>query len=888
MDSAWLIRERAPSGRQNGTPAQPRGKCPTFLLPVGSLTGNSLIFCELRLHLMSTHILVQPIPRRLLAVSTLPSSPQHGAPILLLPYGIPAFYLGSHAADGKVISELSESLGGHHHIGKEFARCYVPFRRMSDKQDGGITTVWPRTFVLYTPRRPSIPSHVSSTTHDTTPHDTKPVVIPDGEPSIAISLTTLSLYAGANLDALSSAMGMYVDASMKERERPTRQGSSSQLQQPQMQPQSNSQSQTFPKMMPQASLLASPQQTSLPDPTSESIEPPAPPQGSQSYPSPLEVVNPRPLAPTTNPDSTITSDPTPISVEQPPPAQQSAYPTSMNLENWDFSREFPTGYGGAPTFNFGTTDSLMGTGGIGFDPFSSTFTEDDFNIFDVPTVQPTTTTALSIDHQPAVGPALPDSIMDFGSSNASASNTSGPFTKLEPALLDWDLEFSTNTNPSTGDLGSIPTVAPSVEEILQSAFTVDTTSISDFQPSLVVPSAKAPVASADTLASGVPNAQPFDEDSPMKVVDRDVDEEEDMVTNSEGFLALRFGRDIQLSDEKYRSGKYSLPSPPPEDHFSMPWSPVSRSNASWRDKVPPTLTRANADRSVYANSIVHKDLASPWSTATMKEGDLKARYMAATHPSRAMLMKLAGTKRHREFLASTATASSETVSSSESPLKKRRLTWSAGGEVWRNPTPPMEESDDDGDDGESSISGEEDWSGDFDTFGGDNLDSLQTGTYKPDGSVKFEDPVKLIQSHFDSLWLLDHEIVVPTDLVFPAVGSIVSSLSAASPITSRRSSIPPAPISVPTPVSPEALMSSDTTPRLTVAVAQQFARELSKNLMWASVVAAMRGFASSSREESSLCQLDVNITLQALRGASGIQWESSLEDFVEVNDGMRS
>jgi hypothetical protein len=267
--------------------------------------------------------------------------------------------------------------------------------------------------------------------------------------------------------------------------------------------------------------------------------------------------------------------------------------------------------------------------------------------------------------------------------------------------------------------------------------------------------------------------------------------------------------------------------------------------------------------------------------------------MAATLPSKAVLYKLAGTKRHWEVPLPTTPRGNDDKAVEEgtgggileSPAKKRRLTWNATGEEWRNPTPPMEESEDEGDDGDSSVAGEDGWNEGMDLIGMDAAEpAFLSGSYKADGSMRFEDPIKLLNAQFDTLWIIEHEYVSPTDLILPPPGPSMTSTSS---MTSRRSSVPPAPASVPTPVSPEALMGgNDNSNRLTVAVAQQFAQEMGKNVMWSTVVGAMRAFTPSSlTRKGDLLQADVNVVLDALR-TTKVEWGRSIEDFVEVNDGL--
>jgi hypothetical protein len=698
------------------------------------------------------------------------------------------------------------------------------------------------------------------------------------------------------LDALSTAMGTYVDASMKDRDRPGRQNGS------QVQPVSQQMrlQQGAPNQSEQASQASSstqhlqasssamqPQQ--VPEPIPESIQPA--PAAAQSYPSPLEMLNqPQSHSASAAPAPLATSNEGPAPVDDPPPTQpQHTYSAQqMPIDSWDFgSGSFGASNGFGSSAGFG----LGGDSGMFSDPFSAAmFTDADFNFLDVPTVPATTAAALA--DQAHNGDHLGDMMMDF---NSTAQTSTGGYVKLETGMLDWNLEFSSttpgNVNPSIDDAAH-----------LQQIFGVENID-AELSSSLLGP--KTPGLTLDASAIQIR----LDSNSPMnldRVGSEEIGGDEVPAAASEGFLAVRFGKAIELADEKYTSGKYSLPSPPPDDHTPTSRSPIPlrRMNSTptiwptpskeggWMTESRPSISRMNTAKPPLSRTNTTAP-TGPWKSSTAREGDLRSRYMAATHPSSAVLYKLAGTKRHWELPLPTTPRGNDDKAMdedkeegiSESPAKKRRLTWNVTGEEWRNPTPPMEESEDEGDDGDSSVAGEDGWNEGMDLIGMDAADpAFLSGSYKADGSMRFEDPIKLLNAQFDTLWIMEHEYVSPTDLILPPPGPSIASTSS---MTSRRSSVPPVPASVPTPVSPEALMGgNDNSNRLTAAVAQQFAQEMGKNVMWSAVVGAMRAFTPSSlARNGDLLQADINVVLDTLRNAK-VEWGRSIEDFVEVNDGL--
>lgn len=834
MASAYFLNVGIQSGRVNGIQAIFLGMYLSVLC-YATLTRRSLLFCEMQLHLTATHILVQPLPYRLNALAQADEL-SGGSAILLLPHGIPAFYIQPHNVDDATVSEFSESLsqnGITQTVPKDFARCYVPFRRVNDHQDGGITTIWPRGLILATPARPSLPTFSNAV--PTALHSQQR---PMPTMTIASSLTSLSLQPAVSLAALSSAMGAFVDAAMKERERPK------------LEPSRN-----FPAPQPNPASQAEPmlETPAAPDAPPTTMSAPLPPRSgpAQSYPSPLEMTvsrtEPAPVsAAAENPPSNPISEP-PVPAAQPEEissTQPAEYPNSSQtaaLNPWESI--------GFSDFGFGSR------GGMSSDPFA--FTEADFTFFDVP--------------------AAHSSSADLGTQNAANGNTALPdvmlalsgqtddFGKLDTSLMDWSMS-------ETAPFSVVGETAGTAAHEVFSAADFDLASFPN-DPQLMSLLEK-PQALPEITLDGDSAAVPVQEDQRMTGETPRAEEEEEEESSS-GFSALRFGKDHDLADDKYFNGKYSLPSPPPERKVTKSSKPIYAA-LSVKD-----------DSTKYSKAVGL--LSSPLKSSTAREGDLRARYMAATHPSRAMLYKLAGTKRFWDMAAlgpSTGNNSPVEESASASPSKKRRLTWSSTNEAWRNPTPPAEESEDDDDeDGDSSMGGNDEWNDEADT----PMDGVEpispTGPYKSDVTQqqqqRHESPIKLLQTRFDRNWIMDHDLAAPMDISLPTASTTSSLLSP------YRSNAPLVPMSVPTPVSPEAQPSANEGPmRLATNLAQRFAREAARNPLWNAVVVAMRELGPlGSQTRRELWQAEVSVVLNALQRSKRTEWGKSIAEITESEDG---
>ncbi|KAG8836237.1 hypothetical protein FRC17_008973 [Serendipita sp. 399] len=794
---------------------------------------QGLIYCQIRLHLTPTHILVQPVAQRIKGLAVAEDI-AFGAPIVLLPHGIQAFYLGHQIADDRTVCEFSDTLGhkaGYSLVSDNFVQCYIPFRRLNDRQDGGIKTIWPKELILSAPLRPSL-SSLSDHSGPLQPNG-QAQNMPTTSAGIALSLLSLGHQSMINLSALSNAMGQYIDSVIKEREKPK------------VEPlQDASASQSRP-VAPTSS--AEPMQANLQQPSHlVPLE--------QNYPSPLEMVvdNPHISTPASNPPNPSepifdaatallqTQETAPNTAMDIQPSNPDGYSASQNvLDSWD-----TMGFGG-DSFDF------TGTVGMGLDPFSSTvpdtLTDDDFKIFDLPSVPVDGSgTGAGVGH--ADVSSLPDVLMAL----AGGSSRGGGLENVDANMIDWNIVGGPVSFPMSGEGDTGVINLADAAQMLQSGFGMDV-----FGPDLhSILLAKTPATTVD----GMPSAQSlrFQQgvNSPTPLLDTGDDDHVDTA----GFVAVQFGKLHNTADDRYVNGKYSLPSPPPEAPSDPPTVPVS-------------IVRPFKDK-----NLAPEKTGGPWKSSTAREGDLRIRYLAATQPSSAIVskLKLAGTKRIRDK-AQLYEAESEVISDALaditlSPTKKRRLTWSTSDEAWRNPTPPQDE-DEDGDDGDSSIAEDEDMVEEADAVSTTSL--AQPADLRSELNLPNQDPVKLLQCHFDSLWLLEHRCVSSSDISLPGHST---SQSLPQPVMST------GPISVPTPVSPEAIP-GEGGPKLTAGIARYVAREVVRNPTWRAVAIAFKNMpASGYRNSRDLCRAELDILTSALRCTGQLAWEKTIADVAEVDD----
>ncbi|KAG8822784.1 hypothetical protein FRC19_005231 [Serendipita sp. 401] len=790
---------------------------------------QGLIYCQIRLYLTSTHILIQPVAQRINSLATVEDT-TFGAPIVLLPYGIPAFYLGQQLADDRTVCEFSDTLGhkaDYTLVSENFIQCYIPFHKVNERQDGGIKTIWPKELTLSMPLRP--PLNLLSDPSSTLQLSGRSQNAPTTSAGIALSLLSLTHQSTIDLSTLSNAMGQYIDSVIKEREKPKMELSHDP---------SVPQNRVIP---PSSSIETLKGQSQTPHLVA--LE--------QNYPSPLEMVmdNPRvslPASPPSNPqEQTLfeaaeavihNQEIVPSMTIDNQPHNPDAYPTSQNvLDSWD-TMDF-----GGDSFDF------AGTVGMGLDPFSSTapdtLTDDDFKIFDLPSVP--------VDPSGATAPGVGSGDVDMLIALAGGSNRAIGLEAVDTSMMDWNIINAPVPFSMSGESDANAINLADAAQMLQSNFGIDVFG-ADLQSILL---AKTPATTVDGLPSAQSLRFPQATSSPIPLLDPGEDDQIDTA----GFVAVPFGKLHNVADERYVNGKYSLPSPPPE-------------KASELHKSPTTNIRPVKDK-----NLATKNDRGPWKSSTARDGELRARYLAATQPSSAMLYKLAGTKRIWEKMQAheldSRTISNAMAEITLSPTKKRRLTWSTGDEAWRNPTPPQDGSDD-GDDGDSSMAGDDDLVDEGDAISTVGL--TQPVGLRSEQNLPNQDPVQLLQSRFDSLWLLEHRLVSSSEIslqgnttltnsVFPPVSSVV-------------------PMSVPTPVSPEAIP-GEGGPKLTIGIARHISREVVRNPMWRAVAIAFKSMSTTgSRNNRDLCRAELDILTSALRGARQFAWGKTVAEIGEIED----
>jgi hypothetical protein len=550
----------------------------------------------------------------------------------------------------------------------------------------------------------------------------------------------------------------------------------------------------------------------------------------------------------------------------------------LSVGGWDIG-----GFGDGG-FGFG------GGSGMTFDPFSTGFTEDDFSLFDaVPVVHDSAGQGIGQD-----GNGVGDSSGSSGGQGTSGDETALPDVML--ALSGQAQDFGMEWNMSEPGAAGF-TIIGEATALQDGAHRLETSDfdLSSFDNPQLLALLGKPHVGPDIVPEGdatIASIQPPHLDGSSSPL---VEEEEQGLYATPGFGAVRFGKDHNVLDEKYYNGKYSLPSPPPD-------GPTPRTTRPHMPKTADVSVEAVKDDSTKYSKAVGM-LSSPLRASTAREGDLRDRYMAATHPSHAMLYKLAGTKRFWEVASLvgpmprtglggnssgsvTPAVDGAVEASLESPSKKRRLTWGTINEAWRNPTPPAEDSgdDDEGDD-DSSMAGDEAWGGedDFDIhMDGVELTSPTTGYYSSKLDLRHESPVKLLQVRFDRTWLVEHELVSPSDITLPIAPSFASSL-----LSPYKTNAPLVPMSVPTPVSPEAQSSSNDGPaRLASHVACRFAKEVGRNPLWNAVVVAMREISPvGAKVKRELWPVEVDVVVDALQRSKGALWGKSIAEITESEEG---
>ena len=166
-------------------------------------------------------LIVQLNPRRLLSSPPLLACPV-GTSLLLMPHGTPAYYLGTYAGSTtSSLMEFEENTVGwgvpRNLITETFILCWVPLRRLQERQDGGAIVLWPKELSLVNPSSPKLPFTPSI------PYPTKPEPPPSTLHQLNSPQAESSLSAGnsetLDLPSMATTMGEYIDSIIKERQR---------------------------------------------------------------------------------------------------------------------------------------------------------------------------------------------------------------------------------------------------------------------------------------------------------------------------------------------------------------------------------------------------------------------------------------------------------------------------------------------------------------------------------------------------------------------------------------------------------------------------------------------------------------------------------------------
>ena len=422
-----------------------------------------------------------------------------------MPHGTPAYYLGTYA--GSAVSSLVEfeenTVGWgipRSLITETFILCWVPLRRLQERQDGGTIVLWPKALSLVHSSSPKLsftPSH---------PFPTKPEPLPNAVHQLNSLQPESSLSAGSSetldLPSMATAMGEYIDSIIKERQRRTDLPNTSRN------PIEGSPTQsTFP-----SSALIGTQG----DFTTPAINYPSPP--GQNLAELLRAI----------PVDTIVQAPVMVfaaSIPEPqlPPAPE---PQDHQSGSWD------PFFGGVENINDGIDstmfDTMNASGLDGLNPFSTVWNDDDFNVFDAPTTIHDTIMA--------DGPAMTARDIDFGIS--TIDGTIGTVTAGAPTTTSTFQAHGIVTGGVTFQLPGIGQSSPTPN-----------TSAEFSSPLRHATATPSPVKTPFSILHEIEIPHVMQAGAPR---DDDVFSKIEFM-DSEAFDA---------ADDKYIRGKFSLPSPP--------------------------------------------------------------------------------------------------------------------------------------------------------------------------------------------------------------------------------------------------------------------------------------------------------------------------------------
>jgi len=467
---------------------------------------SGLLYSEIHVHLTATDLVVQLNPRRLPSSSPLFACPV-GMSLLLMPHGTPAYYLGTYTGPtASSFMEFEENIVGwgvpRGFLTETFILCWVPLRRLQERQDGGTIVLWPKALSLVNPSSPKLSFTPSI------PFPTKPEPLPSTphQPNFSQPESSLSVGTSETLDlpSMATAMGEYIDSIIKERQRRSDLPNASRNPIEESPTQSN---------FPSSALIGT-----QGDFTTPAINYPSPPGQNLAELLRAIPVDTMVQFPAMEPSTTF-SEP------QLPPAPAPA-PEENQTGPWD---QF---FGSVENINdvIDSTmfDTINASGLDGLNPFSTVWNDDDFNVFDAPATIPDTVMT--------DGPAMTVRDIDFGISTIDW--TTGTLTAGAPTTTSTFQAHSTSTGAVAFQLPGIgqPSPTPNTNAELSSPH----------HHATVTPSpAKTPFSVLHEIE--VPHV--------MQV---------DAPPDSDVFSKIEFmdSRAFDEADDKYLRGKFSLPSPP--------------------------------------------------------------------------------------------------------------------------------------------------------------------------------------------------------------------------------------------------------------------------------------------------------------------------------------
>ncbi|KAG8913863.1 hypothetical protein FRC00_001427, partial [Tulasnella sp. 408] len=228
---------------------------------------RKLVHCYLQISLLPTRLLIQPVFSKL-PLKYLPNEADAGAPVVLLPYGAPAYYLGPYIGSTREHEDSFEDslqgLGCREWSSDGFVVCWITVRNNATTQhaqanppgqtgeERGLMVVWPKALCLLSQsptRSPltALPSISSSVCAPVSPPRPNAASVSNGEvtaesqgskiaPSTNVDVpshTQATLFDalkamtissspngfGSNFESVAGEMNSYVDWILKERER---------------------------------------------------------------------------------------------------------------------------------------------------------------------------------------------------------------------------------------------------------------------------------------------------------------------------------------------------------------------------------------------------------------------------------------------------------------------------------------------------------------------------------------------------------------------------------------------------------------------------------------------------------------------------------------------